>query len=68
MVVQTLAVQLNLISFGLTAVVLTVLLIVAGALQTSPTRPCHRCGRRVPISARICRYCGYEFAPVRMSR
>jgi hypothetical protein len=65
---EVLAVQLNLLSFGIVAILLTVLLIVAGALQRLPTRPCHRCGRRVPISARVCRYCGYEFAPVRMSR
>jgi hypothetical protein len=65
---ELLAVQLNLLSFGLVAIALTVLLIVAGAMQRLPARPCHRCGRRVPITARVCRYCGYEFAPVRMDR
>ena len=63
-----LAVQLNLISFGLVAILLTVLLIAAGAIQKLPTRQCHRCTRRVPVTARTCRYCGYEFEPIRLSR
>jgi hypothetical protein len=66
--IHVLAVQLSPISFGLAAVGLTGLLIVVAALHRTPSRPCHRCGRRVPISARVCRYCGYEFSPVRMSR
>ena len=64
--IHVLAVQLSPISFGLAAVGLTGLLIVVAALHRS--RPCYQCGRRVPISARVCRYCGYEFSPVRMTR
>ena len=67
-VVQILAVQLTPISFGLASVGLTGLLLLVAALHRSPSRPCYQCGRRVPISARVCRYCGYEFSPVRMSR
>jgi hypothetical protein len=68
MVVHILAVQLSLASFLLGLVGFGGLLILVSALHRAPVRPCHRCERRVPISARTCRYCGYEFSPVRMSR
>jgi hypothetical protein len=66
--IHFLAVQLTPLSFGLGAVALTGLLVLVAALHRTPSRPCYQCGRRVPISARVCRYCGYEFSPVRMSR
>ena len=62
------AVLLNLTSFGLTAVGLVVLLSVVSLLYKAPTRPCHRCGRRVPLGRRVCRNCGYDFEPVRFTR
>lgn len=65
---MTPAVLLNLTSFGLTAVGLIVLLVVATVLYRGPTRPCHRCGRRVPLGKRVCQHCGYEFEPVRFTR
>jgi len=63
-----LAVLLNLTSFGLTALGLVALLTVVSLLYKAPTRPCHRCGRRVPLGKRVCRDCGYDFEPVRFTR
>ena len=68
MAMPILAVQLNLVSFLLGLVGFGGLLILVSALHRPPTRPCHECGRRVPITNRICRYCGYDFSPVRFNR
>jgi rRNA maturation endonuclease Nob1 len=68
MVTPILAVQLNLLSFLLGLVGFGGLLILVSALHKAPVRPCHQCGRRVPITNRICRYCGYDFSPVRFNR
>ena len=65
---MTPAILLNLTSFGLTALGLVVLLVVVSALYRGPTRPCHRCGRRVPLAKRVCGHCGYEFEPIRFTR
>jgi hypothetical protein len=65
---MTLGVLLNMTSFGLATLGLTGLLILVSLFHRAPTRPCHQCGRRVPLSRRVCRDCGYEFAPVRFSR
>jgi predicted amidophosphoribosyltransferase len=64
----TLAVLLNLTSFGLTTLALVGLLIAVSLLYRAPTRPCHRCDRRVPLGQRVCPDCGYDFEPVRFSR
>jgi hypothetical protein len=64
----TLAVLLNLTSFGLATLGLVGLLIAASLLHRAPTRPCHRCGKRVPLARRTCRECGYDFEPVRFTR
>jgi hypothetical protein len=64
----TLSVLLNMTSFGLTALGLVGLLVAVSLLYKAPTRPCHRCGRRVPLGRRVCRDCGYDFEPVRFSR
>ena len=63
-----LAVILNLTSFGLATLALVALLIAVTLLHQPPTRPCHRCGRRVRLERRICRHCGYEFEPIRFGR
>jgi hypothetical protein len=63
-----LAVILNLTSFGLATLSLVGLLIAATLLYRAPTRPCHRCGARVPLGLRVCRDCGYDFEPVRFTR
>jgi predicted amidophosphoribosyltransferase len=60
-----LAVILNLTSFGLATLGLVGLLIAVTLLHRPPTRPCHRCGRRVRLERRICSHCGYDFEPVR---
>ncbi|HET9118887.1 MAG TPA: hypothetical protein VFN72_00010 [Solirubrobacterales bacterium] len=62
-----LALVLNLTSFGLAVLALLTLLIAATLLHRPPTRPCHRCGRRVRLDRRVCRRCGYEFEPIRFS-
>jgi rRNA maturation endonuclease Nob1 len=62
------AIILNLTSFGLATLGLVALLIAATILHRGPTRPCHRCGRRVPLAKRVCQHCGYEFEPIRWSR
>jgi hypothetical protein len=62
------AVVLNLTSFGLAVALLVGLLIGVTLLHRPPTRPCHRCGRRVRLDRRICRHCGYDFEPVRFGR
>jgi hypothetical protein len=66
--VPDLAVILNLTSFGLAALIMTGLLLLATVLHRAPTRPCHQCGRRVRLGTRICNRCGYDFEPVRFSR
>jgi predicted amidophosphoribosyltransferase len=62
------AVVLNLRSFGLATLVLVGLLIAVSLLHRPQTRPCHRCGKRVPLERRTCRDCGYDFSPVRFTR
>jgi predicted amidophosphoribosyltransferase len=62
------AVILSLTTFGLAGVILVGLLIAVTLLHRAPTRPCHQCGRRVRLEHRVCRYCGYEFEPVRFGR
>jgi hypothetical protein len=61
------AVLLNLTSFGLVTVGLIVLLVIVSLLHRGPTRPCHRCGRKVPLDKRVCGHCGYEFEPIRFT-
>ena len=53
---------------GLATLCLVGLLIAVTLLHRAPTRPCHRCGRRVRLERRICRHCGYEFEPIRFGR
>jgi predicted amidophosphoribosyltransferase len=62
------AVILNLTSFGLATLALVALLILVSLLHRAPTRPCHRCGKRVRLGNRICPRCGYDFEPVRFTR
>jgi hypothetical protein len=59
---------LNLTSFGLAVIGLVGFLIAVTLLYRAPTRPCHRCGRRVRLDRRVCRHCGYEFEPIRWGR
>jgi predicted amidophosphoribosyltransferase len=63
-----LAVILNLTSFGLVVVAVVGLMIGVSILYRHPTRPCHRCGRRVRLDRRVCGHCGYEFEVVRTTR
>ena len=62
------AVILNLTSFGLVVLGVLALLVAVTVLHRPPTRPCHRCGRRVRLEKRECTRCGYEFEPVRFGR
>jgi len=62
---MSLGVILNLTSFGLATLGLLGFLIAVSLLHRHPTRPCHRCGRRVRIERRVCGQCGYEFEPIR---
>lgn len=59
------AVILNIKSFGLATLLLVALLVAVTLLHRPPTRPCHRCGKRVRLDRRVCRNCGYEFEPIR---
>jgi hypothetical protein len=61
------AVILNLTTFGLAVGALLVLMVVVTLLHRHPTRPCHRCGKRVRLDQRVCRHCGYDFEPIRFS-
>jgi hypothetical protein len=63
-----LAVILNLTSFGLAALAMVGLLVAISVMYRPPTRPCHRCGRRVRLAHRVCRHCDYEFEPIRFGR
>ena len=65
---MAIGIVLNLTSFGLATLGLVGLLVAASLLHRAPTRPCHRCGSRVPLGRRTCRDCGYDFEPVRFSR
>ena len=49
-------------------IILTAILLAAMMLQIRPTRPCPLCRSRVELSKRRCTACGYEFAPIRLSR
>ena len=62
------AVILNLTTFGLAVLGLLALLVAVTLLHRPPTRPCHRCGRRVRLEKRECPRCGYEFEPIRFGR
>ena len=62
------SVVLNLTNFGLATIGLLGLLIAVTLLHRAPTRPCHRCGRSVPLGRRTCQQCGYDFAPMRFTR
>ena len=64
----SLAVILNIKTFGGATLLLVALLIVVTLLHRAPTRPCHHCGRRVRLERRVCRHCGYEFEPIRFGR
>jgi ribosomal protein L40E len=59
---------LNMTNFGLATIGLVALLIATTMLHRAPTRPCHRCGQAVPLGRRTCRRCGYDFAPMRLTR
>ena len=63
-----LAVILNIKSFGLAVVTVVALLIAVSLLHRHPTRRCHHCGRRARLDQRVCRHCGYDFEPVRVTR
>jgi rRNA maturation endonuclease Nob1 len=63
-----LAVILNLTSFGLAVVVIVALMVGTSVIYRHPTRPCHRCGRRVRLDRRVCEHCGYEFEVIRATR
>jgi hypothetical protein len=65
---MSLAVILNIKTFGGAVIVLLGLLIAVTLLHRPPTRPCHRCGRRVKLEHRNCRHCGYEFERIRFGR
>lgn len=65
---MSLAVILNLTTFGLPVLMLVGLLIGVSMIYRHPTRPCHRCGRRVRLDKRACDHCGYEFEVVRTTR
>jgi hypothetical protein len=64
----SLAVILNIKTFGGATLLLVALLIAVTLLHRPPTRPCHRCGRRVKLEHRVCKHCGYEFEPIRFGR
>jgi len=36
------------------------LCVIAGLFAHRPKRPCPRCGKRIYMSVRRCRYCQYE--------
>jgi predicted amidophosphoribosyltransferase len=38
-----------------------VLCVAGGLMAHRPKRRCLRCESRIPMSARRCRHCGYEF-------
>jgi hypothetical protein len=63
-----LAILLNLRSFGSALILVVALLIAVSILYQHPTRSCHLCGRRVRLDQRVCRHCGYDFEPIRMTR
>jgi hypothetical protein len=67
-VLASAAVVLNLTSFGFATLGLLALLVAVSLLYKAPTRPCHQCGRRVPLGRRMCPDCGYDFEPVRFTR
>jgi rRNA maturation endonuclease Nob1 len=64
----SLAVLLNIRTFGGAVIAIVALLIGVTLLYRHPTRQCHRCGRRVRLDQRVCRHCGYDFEPVRTTR
>jgi rRNA maturation endonuclease Nob1 len=63
-----LAIVLDIKSFGLAVALVVALLITVSLLYRHPTRRCHHCERRVRLDQRVCRHCGYDFEPVRVTR
>jgi predicted amidophosphoribosyltransferase len=61
----TLALLLNIKSFGLAVLTIVALLIAVSLFYRHPTRRCHLCNRRVRLDQRVCSHCGYDFEPVR---
>jgi hypothetical protein len=59
---------LNLTTFMLAAVVVTVPLVIVSVTYRHVTRTCHRCGRRTRLDKRTCTHCGYDSAPVTYTR
>jgi hypothetical protein len=52
---------LNPVAVYVAMAVALVFCIGATIVYMPPTRPCHQCGRRLAITARTCRHCGYRF-------
>ena len=65
MVRVTVAVILNIKTFGGAVILVVALLIAVSVLYRHPTRRCHHCEARVRLDQRVCRHCGYDFEPVR---
>ena len=52
------------VGWFLIAILISPLLALIAVLVMTPTEPrepCPQCGEQVPLIARLCRYCGYEF-------
>jgi hypothetical protein len=47
---------------------LLAILIAVAIIQIRPTRPCPQCDTRVDMTQRRCKFCGYDFSPVRQTR
>lgn len=62
------SVILNIKTFGLAVATVVALLIAVTLMHRPPMRRCHLCERRVRLDQRVCRHCGYDFEPVRVSR
>ncbi len=61
----SLAMVLNIKSFGGAVLTVVGLLIAVSLMYRHPTRRCHHCERRVRLDQRVCSHCGYDFEPVR---
>lgn len=61
-------VTLNLTSFGLVTLAVTLPLVIISLTYTHVTRTCHQCGRRTRVDKRQCTNCGYDASPVSFRR
>ena len=56
------AIVVSPVAYYVAMAVALALCVGAVIVYRAPTRPCHQCGRRLAVTRRRCRHCGYRFS------